>query len=73
MVSPSQRRAAAAVIIEELAISQRKACQIVGISRTMLRRPLAALTPGLARVWLTRFLLVSERCSRGGLFRIRWV
>ena len=45
MVSPSQRRAAAAVIIEELDISQRKACQIVGISRTTLRRPLAASTP----------------------------
>jgi putative transposase len=42
MVSPLQRRAAAEVIMGELDVSQRKACQIVGISRTTLRRPLAA-------------------------------
>lgn len=46
MVSPSQRRAAAATIIDELNISQRGACQIVGISRSTLRRPLEATTPG---------------------------
>ena len=44
-MSPSQRRAAAVVIIAELDMSQRRACQIVGLSRTTLRRPLQATMP----------------------------
>lgn len=45
MVSPSQRRAAAAAIITEFDLSERRACRIVGVSRTTVRRSLQATTP----------------------------
>jgi len=45
MVSPSQRRAAVQTLINDLQFSARRACRIVGLSRTTLQRPLPATVP----------------------------
>jgi len=42
MVSPRARRAAAHHLITELGLSERKACQVVGLPRSTYRRPVAS-------------------------------
>ena len=65
MVSPRAKRAAAHQLITTLGLSERKACQIVELPRSTLRRPLAAQAPtdpgaGL-RTWLCEYAKAHPR------------
>jgi putative transposase len=45
MVGPRAKRAAAHQLITDLGLSERKACKIVKLPRSMFRWPLASQTP----------------------------
>ena len=65
MVSPRAKRAAAHQVITSLGLSERRACQIVGLARSTYRRPLAGQAPtdpdaGL-RTWLCAYAKAHPR------------
>lgn len=69
MVSPCAKRAASHQLITCLRLSERRACQIVGLPRSTYRRPLAGQAPIDPDVGLRMWLCAYAKAARWGYRR----